>query len=265
MVVMVVVLYYSRHFISWLTWTKKYLISTEGLTWLQFLSVIVWANRLSRGFDKQRELIARQTWNTTETWIAYGNSTWHVRKYKVHKLHQRYVLTSSVCWCLEVLQEIAYHLTLPVTYTLNLYKLWPHTIISRSSEALPTRKNRSSRLFATWLGSVQFSSVPWPIWVVGGHDRRFSRVRLPVFFAGSPGKQFWNDQGYPLLNAVHSTFPLSPIHEGAIKDGNTVLDSVYAWTILVVGTSPIRQSANFIRHESYFTDPQTIKLHYCSC
>ena len=36
---------------------------------------------------------ARQTRNTTtKTWIAYGNSTWRASKYKVYKLHQRYIL-----------------------------------------------------------------------------------------------------------------------------------------------------------------------------
>ena len=36
---------------------------------------------------------ARQTRDTTtNTWIAYGNSTWRASKYKVYKLHQRYIL-----------------------------------------------------------------------------------------------------------------------------------------------------------------------------
>ena len=36
---------------------------------------------------------ARQTRDTTtKTWIAYGNSTWHASKYKIYKLHQRYIL-----------------------------------------------------------------------------------------------------------------------------------------------------------------------------
>ena len=36
---------------------------------------------------------ARQTRDsTTKTWIAYGNSTWHASKCKVHELHLRYIL-----------------------------------------------------------------------------------------------------------------------------------------------------------------------------
>ena len=36
---------------------------------------------------------ARQTrGTTTKTGIAYGNSTWRASKYKVYKLHQRYIL-----------------------------------------------------------------------------------------------------------------------------------------------------------------------------
>ena len=43
--------------------------------------------------NKQRELIVFNRQGTEQqTWIAYGNSTWHTNKYKVHKLHQRYIL-----------------------------------------------------------------------------------------------------------------------------------------------------------------------------
>ena len=31
---------------------------------------------------------------TTATWIAYSTSTWHARKYREHKPHQRYILGS---------------------------------------------------------------------------------------------------------------------------------------------------------------------------
>ena len=39
---------------------------------------------------------ARQTRDTTtKTRITYGSFTWHAREYKIHKLHQRYIL----CTC----------------------------------------------------------------------------------------------------------------------------------------------------------------------
>ena len=40
---------------------------------------------------------AQQTRDTTtETWLAYGDSTWHASKYRVHKLHQRNFLFNCV-------------------------------------------------------------------------------------------------------------------------------------------------------------------------
>ena len=39
---------------------------------------------------------ARQTRDTTtRTWIAHGNSTWRASKYKVQKLHQRYMFKTK--------------------------------------------------------------------------------------------------------------------------------------------------------------------------
>ena len=46
--------------------------------------------------------------------------------------------------------------------------------------------------------------------VVGGHEGRFSRDPLPVFYAGDPCGQFWHGQGCPLFDAVsytHLTLP----------------------------------------------------------
>ena len=44
---------------------------------------------------------ARQTRDTTtKTWIAYGNSIWPASKYKVNKLHQRFILKKGCSQCL---------------------------------------------------------------------------------------------------------------------------------------------------------------------
>ena len=71
--------------------------------------------------------------------------------------------------------------------------------------------------------SVQFSSVPWPTESSVGHDGRFSRVPLPVFFEGGQHEQFWLRQGRPLFDVVHPAFPppttAPPTFQGALKDG----------------------------------------------
>ena len=41
----------------------------------------------------------------------------------------------------------------------------------------------------------------------GGHEGRFSRDSLPVFFAGGHCQQFWHGQGCPLFDVVHQAFP----------------------------------------------------------
>ena len=70
---------------------------------------------------------------------------------------------------------------------------------------------------------VQFSSVPWPIGSLGGHDRWFSKDPHPVFSAGGHCEQFWHGQKCPLFDVVHPAFPLptmlSPILPRALKDG----------------------------------------------
>ena len=44
---------------------------------------------------KQGELIRLSRQGTQQqTWIAYGNSTWHASKYKVHKVHRGYIPAS---------------------------------------------------------------------------------------------------------------------------------------------------------------------------
>ena len=49
------------------------------------------------------------------------------------------------------------------------------------------RLSSSSTRRCTFGGvSVQFSSVLWPIWSSGGHEGRFSRDPLPVFFCRRP-------------------------------------------------------------------------------
>ena len=55
------------------------------------------------------------------------------------------------------------------------------------------------------------------------HEGRFSIDPLPVFFAGGPCEQFWQEQGCPLFDVVHPAFPLpataSSTHQCALKDG----------------------------------------------
>ena len=70
---------------------------------------------------------------------------------------------------------------------------------------------------------TKFSSfLPLTDWVVGGHEGRFSRDPLPVFYAGDPCGQFWHGQGCPLFDVVHPAFPLpttaSSTLEGALKN-----------------------------------------------
>ena len=71
-------------------------------------------------------------------------------------------------------------------------------------------------------GSVQFSTVPWPIGSLGGHEGQFSRDPLQAFSAGGPCVQFRHEQGCPLFDDVHSAFSLqtmaSPTLQGALKD-----------------------------------------------
>ena len=60
----------------------------------------------------------------------------------------------------------------------------------------------------------------------GGHDRRFSRDSLPVFFfffsAGCLCEQFWHGHRYPFFDADHPAFPLqttaSPTFQNALND-----------------------------------------------
>ena len=56
--------------------------------------------------------------------------------------------------------------------------------------------------------SVHFSSVPWLIGSLGGHEGPFSRDSLPVLSAGGHCEQFWYGQGCPLFDVVHPAFPL---------------------------------------------------------
>ena len=69
----------------------------------------------------------------------------------------------------------------------------------------------------------QFSSVPWPVGSLGGHEGQFSSDPLPVFSAQGPCQQFWHGQGCPLFGVVHPAFPLLttvlPTLQGALKDG----------------------------------------------
>ena len=72
----------------------------------------------------------------------------------------------------------------------------------------------------------RFGSVPGPHGSLGGHEGRFSRALLPVFwffFAGGHREQFWHEQGFPLFEIVHLAFPMpttaSPTLKGALKDG----------------------------------------------
>ena len=50
-----------------------------------------------------------------------------------------------------------------------------------------------------------------------------AEIFFQSFFAGGPREQFWHGQGCPLLDVVHSAFPLptttSPTLQGALKDG----------------------------------------------
>ena len=59
--------------------------------------------------------------------------------------------------------------------------------------------------------------------MVGGHEGRFSRDRLPDFSAAGPCEQFWHGQGCPVFGVVLPAFPLpttaSPTLQGALKDG----------------------------------------------
>ena len=71
--------------------------------------------------------------------------------------------------------------------------------------------------------SVHFSSVPWLIGSLGGHEGPFSRDPLPVLSAGGHCEQFWYGQGCPLFDVVHPAFSLPttalPILHGALIDG----------------------------------------------
>ena len=74
---------------------------------------------------------------------------------------------------------------------------WTH--VQRVTETL--RKSKP-----TQFSSVQFSSVPWPIESSGGHEGRFSRGSLPVFFAGGPCEWLWQGQGCPVFDVIHPAF-----------------------------------------------------------
>ncbi|WP_419642267.1 hypothetical protein, partial [Thiolapillus sp.] len=66
---------------------QKHEINSQGKTFC-----------LRRPFSTNTHTSARQTRDTTtETQIAYSNSTWHASKYKAHKLHQRMYLGWTLC------------------------------------------------------------------------------------------------------------------------------------------------------------------------
>ena len=62
-----------------------------------------------------------------------------------------------------------------------------------------------------------------PTGSTGRRDGRFSRDPLPVFSARGHLEQFWNGQGRPLFDVVHTAFPLpataSPTPKRVLKDG----------------------------------------------
>ena len=67
--------YICPHFVSW--------------------TVLISAHVSSESADKGVSYMVperRHTNTTTKTWIAYCNYYWHASKYKVRKLHQRYIL-----------------------------------------------------------------------------------------------------------------------------------------------------------------------------
>ena len=60
------------------------------------MEVVVYAAQLDRQKSAKGVNSAQQTRDTTtEARIAWSNSTWHVCKYRVNKLHKRYILTST--------------------------------------------------------------------------------------------------------------------------------------------------------------------------
>ena len=88
------------------------LLLTRSLSQKRSVCVCVWGEG---GRDQNQTVIqplfqqrkgsnsAQQTRDTTtKAWIAYVNSTWHVRKYRVHKLHQWYTLKLLLRWLQKV-------------------------------------------------------------------------------------------------------------------------------------------------------------------
>ena len=56
-----------------------------------------------------------------------------------------------------------------------------------------------------------------------GHEGQFSRQPLPLFSLEGPCEEFWNGQGCPLFDVVHSAFPLST---------NGIIWRLLSWKVL---------------------------------
>ena len=68
---------------------------------------------------------ARQTrYTKTKTWITYGNSTLHASKYKVRKLHERYILRLCTLYLLACRVELPQAIQVSIVCTLSVKRYY---------------------------------------------------------------------------------------------------------------------------------------------
>ena len=111
----------------------------------------------------------------------------------------------------------------PATHNLTDLVVCVLLLLQLPPSGMPEKREGKNLIGYITFSLVHFRSVPSPTGSSGRRDGRFSRDLLPVFFAGGPREQFWHGQGCPLLDVVHSAFPLptttSPTLQSALKDG----------------------------------------------
>ena len=102
------IFFISGSYVHWcVSWTVAWALASD------LINISPWNLRETRGcgpmFYELCRVLNEQTKGnnstqrtrdtTTKTWFVNDNSTWHVSKYRVHKLHQGYILKRVIQFC----------------------------------------------------------------------------------------------------------------------------------------------------------------------